>query len=298
MKISSKSTARPLLACEIFADRVVAARSSPARDFVEIHTSRSLPAGAVTPSLTGTNVADSSVLNNVLREALDPISGRTRDVIAVLPDASVRIVLLEFDALPQDAAEATGVIRFRLKKSLPFDVEKSVISFHANRAADPIKVVAAVALASVLEEYERAFRDAGYAPGIVLPGTLAALGAVEGDRPTLVVKVAPTSASLAIVDQGEVRLLRQLESSAINGDSRRLADEIYPSLVFFEDQFHSGIERILVAGMTAAAELAPALKQHVQSPVEELVRERYVSGSLSSEPRSGMLGGVVGALLS
>ena len=42
-----------------------------------------------------------------------------------------------------------------------------------------MRVVAAVALASVIEDYESAFREAGFNPGVVLPSTLAALGAAD-----------------------------------------------------------------------------------------------------------------------
>jgi Tfp pilus assembly PilM family ATPase len=41
-------------------------------------------------------------------------------------------------------------------------------------------VVAAVALASVVEDYETAFQQAGFSPGVVLPSMLAALGATRG----------------------------------------------------------------------------------------------------------------------
>ena len=39
-------------------------------------------------------------------------------MIAVLPDAAVRVALLDFDSLPGKREEAEGVVRFRLKKSL------------------------------------------------------------------------------------------------------------------------------------------------------------------------------------
>ena len=77
-----------------------------------------------------------------------------RDVIAIVPDAAVRVMLVEFDTLPSDHEEALGVVRFRLKKSLPFDVEKAKVSYHAQKVNDEVRVVAAVALASVIEDYE------------------------------------------------------------------------------------------------------------------------------------------------
>ena len=50
-------------------------------------------------------------------------SGRWRDVTVVVPDAAVRVLLLDFDQLPSKAAEALPVVRFRLKKLLPFDAD-------------------------------------------------------------------------------------------------------------------------------------------------------------------------------
>ena len=200
MVLRSRPAPRPLLACEILPDRVLAARASAQRDFVEVHTARQLPAGAVNPSLTNPNISNPAAVSAVVADALAGLSGRSRDVIAVVPDAAVRTVLLEFDSLPQDAQETAGVIRFRLKKSLPFDVEKSVLSYHAQPAGTTMKVVVSVALASVVQEYEDVFVQAEYHPGLVLPSTLAALGTVDALRPTLVIKVGERGTTVAIVD--------------------------------------------------------------------------------------------------
>ena len=97
----------------------------------------------------------------------------------MLPDAAVRVVLLDFETLPSKRDEAEGVVRFRLKKSLPFDVEKAKVSYHVQPSNVGVRVIAAVALANVVEDYEAAFRQAGYQPGVVMPSMLAALGAAH-----------------------------------------------------------------------------------------------------------------------
>jgi len=295
----AKTQTHPALACEIFSDRVVSARLADTRQHLELHTSRQLPAGTVKPSLTTQNVLDPPALSERIAEALSALSARSRDVIGVIPDAAVRVVLLDFEQLPESQEEATGVLRFRLKKSLPFDVEKAVISYHAHRSASGLKVVAVVVLASVREEYEMAFVQAGYGPGVVLPSTLAALGVVDASSPTMVIKVSDSSATVAIVDANELRLLRTLEVASRNGlEPARLADEIYPSLVFFEDQFGASVQRVLVGGTASARDLASALAVHSSAPVEDLVAESYLSGNLgSASGSSGLLAGVAGALL-
>ena len=298
MATRTKKIAHPLLACEICADRVIAARVNDSREFVEIHTSRALPAGVLAPSLTGKNINDPDVLSSVLADALGALNGRLRDVVAVLPDPAVRVVLLDFDALPDSHEEAVSILRFRLRKSLPFDVEKTVISYHAYPSPEGLKVVAAVALASVLEEYESAFARAGYAPGVVTPSSLAALGVVDAARPTLVIKTSDCMTTLAIVDALTLRLFRNLDH-AVSGamEPGRLVEEIHPSMVFFQDNFGSEVERVLVGGNISVSEIAPALQANLTIPIEELVPARFIGGGLSGGVPAASLAAVAGALL-
>src|SRR5580704_15538521 len=165
------STAKPRLACEVAADRVLAARASDPGT-VDMCAASELAPGCVVPDLVETNLRDRGRILDSIRQTLDSMGGRSRDVIALLPDAAVRVVLLDFETLPSNRQEAEGVVRFRLKKSLPFDVEKAKVSYHAQPANQAVRVVAAVALTSVIEEYEAAFIQAGYSPGVVLPSML------------------------------------------------------------------------------------------------------------------------------
>ena len=77
----------------------------------------------------------------------------------------------------------------------------------------------------------------------------------------------------------------------------KLVDDVYPSLVFFEDQFGASVERILVGGASSARELVPVLSSHTAAPIEDLVATRHIGGSLSGDTQPGPLAAVVGALL-
>ncbi|HKW68631.1 MAG TPA: hypothetical protein VJP04_15165, partial [Terriglobales bacterium] len=112
------------VACEISADAVVAARASQ-HGQLEAYTARELPHGAVLPSLTEANVQRADWLRDTIKTVLDEVAGRERDVVTILPDAAVRVALLDFETLPEKREEAEAVVRFRLKKSLPFDVDKA-----------------------------------------------------------------------------------------------------------------------------------------------------------------------------
>jgi type IV pilus assembly protein PilM len=299
MSSHSKSGAKPKLACEISADRVLAGRVSDSGGIVDVCAAHDLSPGSVVPDLIEANLPHRSAVSQVIQDTLGSVADGSKDVIAVLPDAAVRVALLDFETLPANGEEAASIVRFRLKKSLPFDVEKAKVSFHAQPSGNALKVIAAVALSSVVEDYESAFRDAGFSPGVVLPSMLAALGAADAMRPTLVVKVDARTTSVAILDKNQMLLFRTLENTrgiAITGE--QLAEEVYPSVVFFQDTYHMNIEQIFIAGLPQSENAIPALGAQTGAEVRELVSTSQLGSSSGSSVPRWRMAGVVGALLS
>ncbi len=264
---------------------------------LEAVESQGLPAGTVTPGLQHANIGARDALVTALRESLTQVAGRSRDITLIIPDASTRILLLDFDTLPEKPEDADAVVRFRLKKSLPFDVDSSSVSFDRQPADEGVRVVAAVTPKSVLEEYEAAVRDAGYNPGAVLPSMIAALGVVDASRPTMVIKVEPGTTTFAIVDQNQLLLYRALENggTAVNGES--LVDDVNTSLVYFEDRYGISVDRVLVTGVQSAQSLQAAFTASGSIRVEELISSSMAGAGASNVARAA-LAGVAGALVS
>src|SRR5678815_166734 len=299
MSGSFQNGGKPRLACEISADRILAGRATDAGGTVEVCSARELAPGSVVPDLVEANLREGRAVRQAIEDTLGAVGGKAGDVIAVLPDAAVRVALLDFETLPNTREEAEAVVRFRLKKSLPFEVEKSRVSYHAQNTNDGVRVVAAVVLTSVLEDYEAAFRDAGYSPGIVMPSMLAALGASDGARPTLIVKVDARTTSIAIIESDKLLLLRTLENTrGVTISGEQLAEEVYPSVVFFQDTYHLNIERIFVAGLADTSGAAPALRAQTGAEVQELVRSSQLGSSAGGNVPRWRMAGVVGSLLS
>jgi len=146
---TGNTSAKPKLACEIAADRVLVGRLGVGWPESGSLCGPRTGAGQRGSGPGGRQLAAERAVSAAVRETLSSVAGRSHDVIAVVPDAAVRVVLLEFDTLPSDSEEAAGVVRFRMKKSLPFDVDKARVSYHAHKTGDGVRVVAAVALASV-----------------------------------------------------------------------------------------------------------------------------------------------------
>jgi type IV pilus assembly protein PilM len=286
---------RPHLACEFSSTQIVAARASES-GLVDKTIVRALDPGVITPDLLGTNIQARDAVRTALQEAVDALDGRDQDMALILPDACCRVVLIDLDVLPEKSGEADVLVRFRLQKSLPFEIEKARVAWQVQNRTGKTTVLAAATLGSVLEEYESVIREAGCSPGLVLPSILASLRQVDARVPTLVVKADPETTSVGIVNQAAVLLLRVLgRQPGSQPEGTQIADQVYPSMVFFEDAYGTKIKKILVGGVGASEELKSALEQASGVSPQELVEDRWLDATCESE--RSLLGAVGGALV-
>jgi len=211
---------------EIRAEGVVAARAEDAAAALTAVAKANLVEGALAPGLRVGNIVDKTAVVAAVRKALDGVAGtgreRSRDVTLVVPDSAVRVLFLDFDQLPSKAAEVLPVVRFRLKKLLPFDADDAMVSYQvmSNVKGRTIKMVAVAMPKDVLTEYEGIVLAAGFLPGAVLSSTLAALaGLEETESAELVVNAGPGSVTTAIVQGGILMLHRSVDMrSEMGGD--------------------------------------------------------------------------------
>ena len=222
---------RPRMAVEVRAEGVVAARAEDAAALLTAVARVDLAEGMVAPGLRAGNVVDKAAIVAAVRQVLDGIAGRgferggggrLRDVTVIVPDSAARVLFLDFDQLPSKAAEALPVVRFRLKKLLPFDADDAVVSYQTMASEKGLVKLLVVAMPkAVVEEYEGVALAAGYLPGAVLPSTLAALGGLdETEGAVLVVNAGVGAVTTAIVQAGTLLLHRSVDMSRdMPGDS-------------------------------------------------------------------------------
>ena len=207
---------RPRLAVEIRPEGVVAARAEDADAQLTAVSFSEWPDGTVVPGLKHGNISTRQHVVAAVKRALEAVALKERQTTLVLPDAAMRVLLLDFDALPAKAAEALPVVRFRLKKLLPFDEADSVVSYQImSSERGLIRVLAVAVPKDVLAEYEALVREAGFEPGAVLPSTLAACaGLPEENTATLLVNAGDTGVTTAIVRDGVLLLHRTVDLAA------------------------------------------------------------------------------------
>ena len=97
----------------------------------------------------------------------------------------------------------------------------------------------------------------------------------------------------------QLQLFRTLENArGVTITGEQLAEEVYPSVVFFQDTYHLNIERIYVAGLSEAGGAAPALQAQTGAEVQELVAASQLGKSSGTAVPRWRMAGVAGALLS
>ena len=127
------------------------------------------------------NVLRPESMARAVREATGDATGRRRRTAAViLPDYAGRTTVLDFDSFPAKAEEQETLVKFRLRKAVPFDIDSASVSFYAQPRAGSKKVdvVASSMSLETLARYEAPFRAAHLHVGSVTASMLAALHGV------------------------------------------------------------------------------------------------------------------------
>ena len=241
----------PEFAFEIAADGIAMSRTrSPAT-----MQHAALAPGVITPSPVKGNVLDAHALTEAVSHLVPPASGRGRRRAAlILPDNCVRIAVLDFDNFPAKEEERRPLINFRLRKSVPFDIDDAALSYFPQ--ADK-KVIVALSPAEVVTQYEAPFRAAGLHPGLVTVSSLAALDLVPATGSLVFARRSPGGLTAIGMKDGVVTIARSLElaDAEANPDPlTEIADDIYPTLAYIEDQTGARPEKLFLAGFGLESE--------------------------------------------
>jgi type IV pilus assembly protein PilM len=276
------------------------------------------------PGLKPGNLTDRVAVIAAIRRALESIdvrpNSRGADLTIIIPDAAVRVLLLDFDTLPAKLTEALPIVRFRLKKLVPFEVDDAMVSFQIMTSTRMnVRVLAVAIPRDILEEYETAVREAGFEPGAVLPSTLSAIAGVAVSEPSLVVNAGTTGVTTAITRDGVLLLHRSvdLQPAAAGVDptvpaqllqlspdeiTHEIAQAISVAVAYFEDTLSTPPSTILSVGALSADMLRHVLSGNGYSEAEAVrVRElidasAFGAGAVTGSIPRGSLAGVAGAL--
>jgi type IV pilus assembly protein PilM len=255
------------------------------------YATEALPAGAVMPSPVDTNVTQSATVQTALRRAFSRVGELTGPVALLVPDPVVRVFILPFDTLPRRAEDALPLLRWRLKKIVPFDVEETSISWSRQKARDgSLEVVAAVARKKIVREYEEIVEALGVAPTVVISSTLATLPLLGERGSTLLMRMNARTLTTAIVRGSTLCLFRSTEmaADASSLDPKWMLEEVFPATAFYQDTWGEPIERVVLTGFGDREELfQTALENELKISARSL-EDAEIAQTLDSNTRTLM----------
>jgi len=272
----------PGMAFEVSEAGIAAARIG-ARAELEF---RALNPGVLNVSPVKENIVDEHEFSAAVKALASlPAARKRKGAALILPDFSVRIMVLDFDSFPADAKEQLALIKFRLKRSVPFDVESAAISYCAQPGAKRVDAVVVIAPLEIVARYEAPFRAAGMNPGLVTASSIAALELAPEAGLSLVAKLTGRVLTVLVREKSALKLVRCLELPSASLDD--IAAVLAPTLVYVEDNLGGHAEKLFLCGFGAhTGEAQQRLQEESGVEVEPLRSPLGTPG----EYNAGLLG--------
>jgi type IV pilus assembly protein PilM len=233
-----------------------------------------LPPGVIAPSPVKENILDPVAFAAAVQKLALPAAGRgKKNAALILPDNCVRIAVLDFDTLPDKEEERRPLINFRLRKSVPFDIDEAALSYFPQAGN---KVIVALTPSEIVTHYEAPFRAAGFHPGLVTVSSLAMLDLLPVTGSLVLAHYCPGALTVMAMSEGVVTIARTLEvgdlvSAPDAFPMEEIIAAIYPTIAYIEDQNGARPAKLFVAGFGNHTEATSVrLSVELEIPVESV----------------------------
>jgi type IV pilus assembly protein PilM len=278
----------PPLAIEIGADRIAAARCSRTGS-LDGFAVEALPLGALVPSAVESNIVNPAAVKTAVVNACGRLRARDEEVALILPDPVIRVFVQHFEEFPRSPQEAIPMLRWKLKKSVPFEADETLISYMRQAPReDGVDVVTALARLRIIREYESLAESAGLHPGVVQSSSLAAMSILDDEKATLLARVSGSALTTVIVRNGVLCGYRctELPAHSVDLTPQMLLEEIFPVAAYYQDTWREGIQSVCVAGLgSRLLEFVRPLEDEFHCRVRSLLHSAVSEGRIEEDAR-------------
>ena len=119
------------------------------------------------------NLIEPEALAAFIQKLFDEAGVKGGRIGLTLPDMLARISVVELPGAPRSSTEAKELLRFRVKKSLPFDADEARLSYQAVPGSPSF--LTGIMHEEVPAQYERLFADLGFHVGVIETSSLSLL---------------------------------------------------------------------------------------------------------------------------
>jgi len=217
-----------------------------------------LDRGVLIPSPVEDNLLRSDLILAAVQHVA-PANGsskKRRPAAVILPDYAARVTVLDFDSFPSAPDEQLSLVRFRVKKTVPFDIDSAAVTYYVqpatgNGTAKKIEVVAVTVALEVIARYEALFRNAGFHPGVITTSTLAALNLYHGDGVAVLAKLADHVLTVTVLAGNTIKLFRCVTLE--DASEPEMLAVLYPTFAYVEDELSSPARKLILCGFPDGA---------------------------------------------
>jgi len=235
---------RKAIGLEISQDRVRTALISGSRmnPVFEGGFETPLPLETVRVSLREPNILQPAAFVAAIRQTSLQLLANTARTAVALPDAAGRVMLLDLDTRFKSRDEAADVIRWKLKKNFPFDINDAHFDFQTlqERESGEVSVLVSLVCRQVLNQYEDLIVEAGLEPTQIdfTPFNVHELFAqrLSVDESYSFVCYFAGVISLLIFREGLLEFYRSKEIPGLSFSANRVFRELSSSLLVFQDK--------------------------------------------------------------
>ncbi len=241
-------------AISISRNRVVAAgftgRSGQAA--LSVQEIKPLEIGTVVPSVLSVNITNPTAVASAVRQVITKYKKLPKRIALILPDAVAKVTLLTFDTVPERENDLRQLIKAKMQKSAPFNLDDSQLSYReCGRSRETqARFLAVVIQKSVLGEYEAACDTLGLKVGCVDLTSFNLINAALYTSPDkqqgdwMLVHTACDYNTVAILRDTQLLFYR----TQVVEPNHSLDDFLYQTRMYYEDRLDgNGIEHVVFA---------------------------------------------------
>lgn len=235
---------KPHAAFQMASNYLTGVQLSPRDKKIKSFFTLQLDKGIIEPSFYQNNIKKRVLLSNIFDRELKKYPLTDRRIVFVLPELSQKAFVLTFEKLPATLREREQIVRFRVKKQLPLLPEDARIAYSLIPTENRVRVLASVARASVIKEYEDFFSQLKIkvrSVGMPFEGLVNLIGKKE--KNVMLVNIEEDAFSLVGITASEISLYRQKSFVLESFDEKSLQQkndditlEIENTINFIEDK--------------------------------------------------------------
>jgi len=249
-----------------------------------------LQPGVLDPSPAQSNVKQPGELSQALEKISKAVGNGGGRYGLLIPDAVVRVSVLNFEALPAKAKELEALIRWKVKDSLGFPADAAHLSYQViHQETSRIELLVVAVNQVVLAEYESLLDSFHGRAFLILPASMALLPLLSETETggQLLTHICSGYVTHVVVEGRRLRLWRSRRLAWPEGDqAAEIVSEAARAAASARDRMGVEITRVWCCARPATSDrFNRALSEALGLPVEDLPCDANLDRFLGPEER-------------